>query len=107
METYDLTIKRGDTFVLDFEYENADETPIDLTGFTVTFHVAEHAGATKVIDVSTSSGEIVITTNRVVVTLPKATTTALTAGTYVYDVQIESTNKETILTGKVTITDDI
>ena len=40
MQDYTLRIVQGDTFKLQVNYENPDGTPINMTGYTVAWHVS-------------------------------------------------------------------
>lgn len=39
MQDYILRIRRGDTFQLQVNYENPDTTPINMTGWTLVWHI--------------------------------------------------------------------
>ena len=45
--TYDMTIYKGNDFEKLFSFKNADETPMDLTGFTVKSQVRDFPGRSE------------------------------------------------------------
>ena len=39
---YDLTIKQGEEYSVDFIYAQDDETPVDVTGWTIESHLRQY-----------------------------------------------------------------
>ncbi len=91
----DLVIEQGATFQHEFQWLNkADETPVDLTGWTARMHVREDfESAITLFDLSSSGGEITITpaSGLVGVEIGAAETSAVGACSAVYDLELEET----------------
>jgi hypothetical protein len=104
---YNLVCDQATTFNFQFQIKN-DSTPWNLTGYTGTMTVRPFVGATTTTVVaSTANGAMVLTalTGRVNVTLSAATTAAITAGRYSYDLVLDSGAEVTrILEGKFIVT---
>jgi hypothetical protein len=104
---YNLVCDQATTFNFQFQILN-DSTPWNLTGYTGTMTVRPFVGATTTTVVaSTANGAMVLTalTGRVNVTLSAATTAAITAGRYSYDLVLNSGAEVTrILEGKFIVT---
>ncbi len=104
---YNLVCDQATTFNFQFQIKN-DSTPWNLTGYTGTMTVRPFVGATTTTVVaSTANGAMVLTalTGRVNVTLSAATTGAITAGRYSYDLVLDSGAEVTrILEGKFIVT---
>jgi hypothetical protein len=104
---YNLVCDQATTFNFQFQIKN-DSTPWDLTGYTGTMTVRPFVGATTTTVVaSTANGAMVLTalTGRINVTLSAATTAAITAGRYSYDLVLTSGATVTrILEGKFIVT---
>ena len=105
--TYNFNYYRGDRYEFVIRPKTANGAAFDLTGYSGRFKVANQRGEGKtqyemqaVVDGSADT-----VTCRI---LPGAGE-SLVGGTYVYDVQIDSgaTLVYTLLTGSVTVTDDI
>ena len=105
--SYNFSYYRGDRHEFVIRPKTATGAAFDLTGYNANFFVANARGEGQtqyemqaVVDGST---DIITCT-----ILPGAGE-ALTAGSYVYDVQIDSgaTLVYTLLTGSITVTDDI
>ncbi len=104
---YNLVCDQATTFNFQFQIKN-DSTPWNLTGYTGTMTVRPFVGATTTTVVaSTANGAMVLTalTGRVNVTLSAATTAAITAGRYSYDLVLDSGAEVTrILEGNFIVT---
>ena len=104
---YNLVCDQATTFNFQFQIKN-DSTPWNLTGYTGTMTVRPFVGATTTTVVaSTANGAMVLTalTGRINVTLSAATTAAITAGRYSYDLVLDSGAEVTrILEGKFIVT---
>jgi hypothetical protein len=104
---YNLVCDQATTFNFQFQIKN-DSTPWNLTGYTGTMTVRPFVGATTTTVVaSTANGAMVLTalTGRVNVTLSAATTGAIAAGRYSYDLVLDSGAEVTrILEGKFIVT---
>ena len=104
---YNLVCDQATTFNFQFQIKN-DSTPWDLTGYTGTMTVRPFVGAsTTTVVASTTNGAMVLTalTGRINVTLSAATTGAISAGRYSYDLVLDSGTEVTrILEGKFIVT---
>ena len=104
---YNLVCDQATTFNFQFQIKN-DSTPWDLTGYTGTMTVRPFVGAsTTTVVASTANGAMVLTalTGRINVTLSAATTAAISAGRYSYDLVLDSGAEVTrILEGKFIVT---
>ena len=105
--TYNFSYYRGDTNQFVIRPKNANGTSFDLTGYTAQFKIANRRGSTG----TQYEGQVAVDTSNVLVTctiLP-GVGRSLASGTFVYDVQITTgaANIITILTGSITVTDDI
>jgi hypothetical protein len=105
--TYNFNYYRGDRYEFVIRPKTANGDAFDLTGYSADFFVANQRGEGKtqyemqaVVD-----GEA----DTVTCTILPGAGEELVAGTYVYDVQIDSgaTLVYTLLTGSITVTDDI
>ena len=104
---YNLVCDQATTFNFQFQIKN-DSTPWDLTGYTGTMTVRPFVGAsTTTVVASTANGRMVLTalTGRINVTLDAATTGAIVASRYAYDLVLDSGAEVTrILEGKFIVT---
>jgi len=105
--TYNFTYYRGDTgqFVIRPKNSN-DSSAFNLTGYTALFTIANQRGSAGVQVEAVAAVDTA--TNIVTCTITSSVGRELTAGNYVYDVQIDNTSQVfTLLTGSITVTDDI
>ena len=105
--TYNFSYYRGDTNQFVIRPKNANGTSFDLTGYTTEFIIANRRGSTGT---QYEAQAVVDTTNDLVTcTILPGVGRSLAAGTFVYYVQITTgaVNIITILTGSITVTDDI
>lgn len=105
--TYNFNYYRGDTAEFVIRPKSANGATFALDGYTAKFFIANArgAGATQY-----EAQAVVDTVNDIVTcTILPGVGRSLAAGTYVYDVQITSgaSNIFTLITGTVTVTDDI
>ena len=104
---YNLVCDQATTFNFQFQILN-DNTPWNLTNYDVVMTVRPFVGAsTTTVVASTANGAMVLTalTGRINVTLSAATTAAITAGRYSYDLVLDSGAEVTrILEGKFIVT---
>ena len=79
----------------------AATTPVDITGRTYTLSLATAAGATPALALT---GTVTGASGLVSFTATDTQTTALTAGTYTYDVnEVSGTTESTIMIGAVVV----
>ena len=111
--TYNFNYYRGDTHEFVISPKNSDGTTFQLDSYApggVNSAIYTIATARGSAGVKTPAQAVINTTNDTVVcTILPAVGRTLSAGTYVYDVQINSsaTNIVTLLTGSITVTDDV
>jgi hypothetical protein len=105
--TYNFNYYRGDTAEFVIRPKTANGSAFDLTGYNAQFFIANARGENQtqyemqaIVDGSADT---------VTCTILPGAGEGLVAGTYVYDVQIDSgaTLVFTLLTGTITVTDDI
>jgi hypothetical protein len=105
--SYNFNYYRGDTAEFVIRPKNANGSAFDLTGYTSEFFIANQRGpaATQY----EAQAVVNATTDIVTCTILPGVGRELSPGTYVYDVQITSGAAVifTLLTGTVTVTDDI
>jgi hypothetical protein len=104
---YNLVCDQATTFNFAFQILN-DNTPWDLTNYDVTMTVRPFVGASTTTVVATNdNGRVSIDgpNGRITVTLSDATTAAIVAGRYAYDLVVDSGSVVTrILEGKFIVT---
>jgi hypothetical protein len=108
--TYNFNYYRGDTAEFVIRPKTANGSDYNLTNYAATFTIANRRGSTGTQYVASASVNTV--TNIITCTIVPAVGRTLAAGTYVYDVQITDTIPTpdvilTVLTGSITVTDDI
>ena len=109
--TYNFSYYRGDTGQFVVRPKNSsDGSAFDLSGYDAIFTIANVRGSAGV-QYSDSEGITAVVndvTNIVTCTITPAGGRDLSAGSYVYDVEIDNgTQIQTLLTGTITVTDDI
>jgi hypothetical protein len=105
--SYNFNYYRGDTAQFVIRPKNANGSAFDLTGYTSQFFVANQRGSAA----TQYEAQAVVnaTTDIVTCTILPGVGRQLAPGTYVYDVQITTGASViyTLLTGLITVTDDI
>lgn len=103
---YDFRYYRGDTSQFVIRPKNSNGSAFDLTGYTAAFTIANTRGPTGT---QTSATAVVnATTDIVTCTITPAVGRTLDSESYTYDVEIDNgTNIYTLLTGVITVTNDI
>jgi len=105
--TYNFNYYRGDTNQFVVRPKNASGSAFDLTGYTAQFVIANRRGSTG----TQYEAQVVVDTanDLLTCTILPGVGRQLSPGTYVYDIQITTgaSNILTILTGSITVTDDI
>lgn len=104
--TFNFQYYRGDTHQMIIRPKSANGQSFDLSGYSAAYTIATVRGPTGTQYVATAT---VDTTNDFVTcTISDTTGRALSPGAYVYDVEIDNGIQiYTILTGVITVTDDI
>lgn len=104
---YNLVCDQATTFVFQFQILN-DSTPWNLTNYGVTMTVRPFVGASTTTVVATNdNGRIAVDgpNGRITVTLSDATTAAIVASRYAYDLVVDSGSVVTrVLEGKFIVT---
>ena len=105
--SYNFNYYRGDTAEFVIRPKTANGSAFDLTGYTAEFFIATARGSTG----TQYEAQAVVSgvADTVTCTILPGVGRDLTPGTYVYDVQITTGASVifTILTGSITVTDDI
>jgi len=106
--TYNFNYYRGDTFEFIVKPKDASGQPFDLTGYRATFTISNLRGASAS---QSYTGTAVVNTVDDLVTCTIGTGTGrnlVPVITWVYDVEITNdVNTFTLITGSITVTDDI
>jgi len=104
---YNLVCDQATTFNFQFQIKN-DSTPWNLTGYTGTMTVRPFVGAsTTTVVASTANGRMVFdnANGRITVTINAATTGAISAARYAYDLVVTTGATTTrLLEGKFIVT---
>lgn len=105
--TYNFSYYRGDTAQFIIRPKNSNGTEFNLTDYDAEYTIANRRGSTG--SQYTAQAVVDETNNLVTCTIIPTTGRLLSPGTYVYDVQIKNGPSQifTILTGTITVTDDI
>lgn len=69
----EISIKEGDTFILNLEWLNADGTPVVDIGYSALFVIRQTPDSPSYISVSSASGEVVISDGNIYIEIPAAT----------------------------------
>ena len=112
--TTNLIIDQGATWNITFTYKNSNG-PIDLTGYTAALQLrtnydAISTSASEFLSLSSPTNGIVLggTSGTIAVTAPATQTAALTAGEYVYDLELTSGSTVTrLVQGRITVTPQV
>lgn len=54
---YDITVKAGSDYAIDFDYTDDDETSVDVTGWTVEAQIREYPESSYAVDFTGSADE--------------------------------------------------
>lgn len=90
---YNITCNQGATLSRTLTWADPAKNPINLTGYTARMQVRETAASnTVVLELTTSNTRITLggTAGTVTINVNAATTTSLTPGKYVYDLEVVS-----------------
>lgn len=104
-KSYNFAIHQGSTDALSLAWKR-DGAAVDLTGYSARMQLRYSASdAAPVTEFSTASGKIVLTSvGGITVHFDAATTAALAAATYVYDLDLTTgTDTRTLIAGTITI----
>lgn len=93
--SYEICIDQGTDVTIPFELYDAEDKPLDLSGYKARMQVRQSAGSLTVIDeLTTENGRLFISGGTITAKWPNDKTTALKAGRYVYDIEIVSAGDE-------------
>ncbi len=105
-----LICPQGATFRKTFRVYDKNDVAIDLTGYTAQMQARKTTGAkTTILSVGTSTGEISITGNNIVVTIPYSDTELYPCGDFKWDIEITSPDdiRDRLIEGKFTVTPEV
>jgi LEA14-like dessication related protein len=90
--TYNTTIDQGADWYLNFNYQNPNGTPVNITGYTAALQLRTSPLAkTTALSLTTGSGITITGSTGLIAVHATATQTgAITNGMYVYDLEITS-----------------
>lgn len=106
--TYNFSYYKGDTYEFVLRPKNPNGASFPLTGYNAEFFIATSRGDNPTYSVEATA--VVNTSNNTVTcTITPAVGGTLNAGTYVYDVQIDSGSSlvYTLVTGTITVTEQV
>lgn len=104
--TYDTTMNQGDTWRRNVAWSDANENPIDLTGFQARMQLRTSADAADVvIELTTENGRINITLpNSIDLEIAAVDTATIPAGSYKYDLEmVNGADVHKLLRGKIKV----
>jgi LEA14-like dessication related protein len=103
---YDLVLYKGDFFSMTLTFNNPDDSPMDLTGYTAQCSIRPTIGSTEA-----HNAELTITPlqGKVDVLFPSSVTADLAAGDFVWDFQLTNPddNVRTFFAGDVKVYGEI
>ena len=100
-----IIIDQGTTFTLSVILTNDDNTPKDLTNYTIASQIRKSYYTNTFTAFTTSKVNL---TGEITISLTAAETSALKAGRYVYDIEIEDPSETVrVIEGIVTVTPEV
>lgn len=109
--THNFVIDQGADWYITFIYKDANGTAINLTGYTAALQIRDtYADSTTDLSLTSSSGiTITAATGTLDVHATAAQTGAITAGNYVYDLEITSSGGVVtrLVQGKIVISPQV
>jgi hypothetical protein len=107
-QQYNFTIPQGATFSLNLQYE-LDSQPVDIEGYEVRMQIRKSYDLPAVVELTTENGGIVVSdVNNIDLTIDAETTEELTAGRYLYDIElVDEGVVERILLGVATVSAEV
>lgn len=104
----DIICRKGDTFSIEIDFYDANDAPIDLTGYTWKMEVSESdTSPTPVLD-STDFSYSGNSSGQLLVTATAATMLTIDGGLYIYGLQSnDAGNVKTWLYGLFTVNEDV
>ena len=111
---YDLAIEQGATFKVIFQWTDANNTPINITGYSARSQIRPTIeSATVMVDATIANGKLSIvnpaTDGKVQLLLSATDTAALASGTAVWDLELVAGDGTVtrLLQGSVTISPEV
>lgn len=107
---YDFEWPQGDTFNLSLVWNDADEVPIPLGGYTARMQLRTAADSDDVVlELTTENGRITLTSpGGIAFNVDAEDMAAITAGSYRYDLEmVTGANVRKILKGKMKIVAEV
>jgi hypothetical protein len=107
---YNINVYKGTTFTLAPVWKIGG-TPVIMTGYTASMQVRAATDTALIVEMSSANGRAVITpaAGKTTLTLTAAQTAALTAGTYIYDLNLTAPDSTVtkILQGAFVISESV
>lgn len=101
-----LVIDQGTTFSLTLTVADSNGNALNLTGYTLRGQLRKSYGSTSYTSFTTSSGDL--SGGELTIALTATQTSALRAGRYVYDIEIDNAGEVTrVLEGIITVTPEV
>ncbi len=91
--THDFVCEQGATFAREITWIDSSGIPVNNTGYTARMQVrATAASASTLLSIGSATGEIVLggANGKITITVSATVTAAITAGCYVYDLEMVS-----------------
>jgi hypothetical protein len=101
-----IIIDQGTTFNTDFSFVDDNDDPIDFSSYTGASQIRKSAASSTAFSFTVSLGNNGI----ISLSMNAATTSSITAGRYLYDLEIQNTSSNTVsrlVEGIVTVTPEI
>ena len=110
--TYNILVDQGSTYTLAVTYKDSTGAAINLTGYTAAMQLRlDYDSATAALSLSSPSNGIVITgaSGLVSITMSATQTAALSADTFLYDLEITSPTsvKTRLIQGVVVVSAEV
>ena len=108
---YNTTIDQGSIWDLTIVYQDSDGDPIDLTGYTAAMQLRQNYNSEAAdLTLTTANGGLTITgaTGTIQVSATATQTGNLSAGFYVYDLELTSgSNISRLIQGQITVAEQV
>jgi len=105
------TIDQGATWQLEVQYLDDNDVPVNLTGYTAAMQLrTDYLVDPASLTLTSANGSIVITagTGTLMITATATETYGLSAGIYVYDLELTiGTTKTRLIQGMLTVTGEV
>lgn len=110
--TYNFTINQGTDVTVPILLTDADDQPIDLSGYSARMQLRTSVYSDTAVDTLTTENErieIVALEGKLTLSFPNAITEEYPAQTLVYDIEIQSSQNQVtrILSGKISVSAEV